>query len=215
MLESIGALTLIAIAIFLSISYTNNKENENRLKQESIKHSLTAQLFIRKYEESVNKDKPIMTEKEFNKTLNEILSDKNVKEEIRKRIEHKKQIKKEVEQRNRTYRKIGYKYEENIFTIFYDNRELSKELILNGIKTQLNLTDLNDVEEIFNIWLKNYLISNCAWNEKMYEIGDVLKHEHYKIDDEDLTREDWLKRNNIELKPNSKEFTKYIDYFNV
>ncbi|MCB0486811.1 MAG: hypothetical protein KDC47_11510, partial [Flavobacteriaceae bacterium] len=83
--------------------------------------------------------------------------------------------------------------------------------LINEIKREFKLANSEEAEKVFDIWKENNLISICAWNNEMFEIGAVLKDEYYKIDDEDIIWKDWIKDRNIELKPESEELKNYLN----
>lgn len=209
MLESIGGLTIVALAVFLFFNYLEVKDYKEKEKQQIIKHSWACKIFISDYERSVKKGKPIMTESQFKKSLNKILKDKRVLLEVEKSIKLNEEEELRRSNLKRKWRKIGYKYEENIFRIFNNNRELSKDALLFGAAVECKISDLGEVQELLKFWGENRLIQSCFWNKAVFEIGDVLTSKYYKIDDEDLIWEEWLNLNNIELKPFSEEFKNF------
>lgn len=211
MLEAIGGLSIVAIGVYLVIKYHENKETNKSDRDYLIRHSWACKILIQDYDTSLKKGKPIMTKNELDRKIDEILNNKSEKEEIKKSIKRKEDYENEVERDKRNKRKIGYKYEQDIFNIFFDNRELNKEKLIVGIQNRLNVNDLKQTEDIFGLWLNNNLISNCAWNSEMFEIGSVLTSSYYQIDEDDLIWKDWLSQNNIKLKAKSKELENYFE----
>ncbi len=210
MLESIGIMSIFIIVIYALINISERSKSKDVERQNMIKNSTTCKNLIFNYEISVKKGKPILTKEQLEKKISEILKDKDEKIVIAENICSKEKRALEIEQNKRNKRKIGYKYQDYIFYIFDDNRELSRVELLDGIAEQLKITSIGEDIKILEIWQFNNLINKCHWNENKYEIGDVLTDDYYKIDVEDITWKDWLKNKNIQLKPQSPEYIKFI-----
>ncbi|WP_188049348.1 hypothetical protein [Flavobacterium sp. GP15] len=203
-------MSIFIIVIYALINISERSKSKDVERQNMIKNSTTCKNLIFNYEISVKKGKPILTKEQLEKKISEILKDKDEKIVIAENICSKEKRALEIEQNKRNKRKIGYKYQDYIFYIFDDNRELSRVELLDGIAEQLKITSIGEDIKILEIWQFNNLINKCHWNENKYEIGDVLTDDYYKIDVEDITWKDWLKNKNIQLKPQSPEYIKFI-----
>ena len=208
-LESIGAISLILLGLYFFMQNDLHKTDRDRKIREFAEHSWTAKILIYDYYKSVNNGNPIMSKSEYNKILSKILNNpieiKLVNESIKKRNETENRIKEE----NKIKRKVGYKYDVEIFEIFDLSRELSLSELLKKMEYQLNKNE-NQLNEILNIWIENSLIINCPWDNNLYEVGEVLINDYYKLDENDITRKKWLEINNKTLNPESLESLNYF-----
>lgn len=209
MLESIGGISLIVLSIYFLLQYQSAKENKERNRKELIKYSFTAGNLTRKYAKSINAKNPIMTERKYNRTIDSILEDE--KDAIRRRIAEEENQKLKYQTELRIKRKLGYRFENFIFSIFNDNRELDKQSIIEGICIEMNIRSIEESEELFKKWIENELISLCEWNKNKYEIGIILTSRMYKLHSEDIVWKEWREKNNITLKPISQEYKNYDD----
>lgn len=214
MLESIGFLSIIFILLLLFTKHLESKEVKKREDEEKIKNSYACQDLIIKHNESIRDGKPTLTNSKLNKKLQKTINDPKEKELIKERI-HQNNIynKQRLDEDKRFQEKrlrIAYKYFEEIFEIFNDNRELSKTELLESINIKFKCINMEETEKIFKIWNENWLITNCNWNKLNWEISDVLNPRFREFAFGDVSYNQWLKDNNIILKPVSKEFKKYI-----
>ena len=194
--------------IFFVVTVISDNENEIRRKRKVlIDNSLDCKMLIYNYEESIINGNPIMTKKELNKRIDDIL--KVEKDDILESI--KKRAEEEIENKRilRENRKVGYKYDLEIFKIFNNSKELSESQLKEGVKKQFNIFDQDKIDDLISIWKENSLISQCEWNTSKFKIGSILKYDFYKIDEEDIIWDEWLKKNRIFLKPDSKEYNEY------
>ena len=207
MLEAIGLISIIAVLFFLLNQYHENNNDIKQKRNKLIKNSSNCDKLIYDYEKSLIKGNPIMSRQELDKKIDDIL--KVEKEDILERIKNKE--KEEIEKKRilRENRKVGYKYELEKIKIFNNNKELSESQLKEGIKKQMNVLDLDKIEEIINIWRDNGLVSECEWNVSKFKIGSILIYDFYKIDQDDITWYEWIKKNRIELKPDSKEYNDF------
>lgn len=209
-LEAIGAISLILLGLYFFMQNDLQKAQRDKKISEFAKHSWTAKILIYDYYKSVNNGNPIMSKKEYNKTLSKILNNpieiKLVNESIKESIDTENRFKEE----NKIKRKVGYKYDVEIFEIFDLNRELPLTELLRKIEYKLNKNE-NQSNEILNIWIENSLINNCPWDNNLYEVGNVLISDYYKLDENDITRKKWLEINNKTLNSESLESLKYFD----
>jgi len=208
-LEAIGAISLILLGLYFFMQNDLQKAQRDKKISEFAKYSWTAKILIRDYYKSVNNGNPIMSKNEYNKTLNKILNNpleiKLVNESIKKSTESENRTKEE----NKIKRKVGFKYDVEIFEIFDLNRELPLAELLEKMEYKLNKNE-NQSNEILNIWIENSLITKCPWDNNLYKVGDVLINDYYKLDENDITRKKWLKTNNKTLNPESLESIKYF-----
>ena len=210
MLESIGVLAIVVLGFFLFMNYIENKDVNDRKRQNMIKNSWKCGSLIREYNKSLEDGNSKMTYDQLQKKIDEILKNKEDRDEILETIKRKEdnEIERAIENRNK--RKVGYKYEEEIFKIFNDNTELSKEDLIIGVRNQFKIHDSDGIMNLLEVFESNSLIELCFWNKNNYEIGYILKYELYKIDNEDLIWSEWIKKNNIKLKPESEELKKHF-----
>lgn len=209
MLESIGFLAIIVVIFYLLIQNTESNAQKKRIEEEMIKYSYSCQSLIHEFDNSHSIGKPIMSNEMLRKRLREIIKDPREKQQITDRMLDKKIEIEKREEENLKRIKVSYKYDELIFAIFDNNRELPKTELLQIIKEKFRFNDLEESSNIFEIWNKNGLISKCTWNEVNWEIGWILNRE-YGRSAGDLTYDDWLKEHNIILKSESSEYNLYI-----
>ena len=209
MLESIGFLTVVGVVIYFLINNTDSNAQKKRIEGELIENSYACQSLIREFNKCHSNGKPLMSNELLRKKLREIIKDPQEKQRITENILNKKtQIKKDEEERLRRI-KVGYKYDEQIFEIFDNNRELSKTELMQSIKEKFRFNNLEESENLFEIWSKNWLISTCLWNRANWEIGSTLDRS-YDRSTGDITYDVWLKERNIILKPESDEYDEYF-----
>ncbi len=217
MVEAIGYLTLIAAGIFIGFSLISSKEDFEVKKEKFIENSTDMAYFNRSYVKSLREDKPIMTKSSYKRAIRNMMNDPKIITEVNRRILEKKVRDNEYKDLRRKQRKIGYKYEDSIFEIFGENRELPKEYIIIRIKELFRYEGLEEMvyekkaNEMFHLWLENELIENCCWNKENYEIGIILRQNIYSLDNEDITWDKWLELKGLKLKPTSKEYDNYMD----
>ena len=205
----IGIATVGFLILKFLLSNSENKENNRVKRSEMIQNSSSCKSFIYKYEKSVKEGKPIMTKSELNKAIDKYLNTPEAKEEIQKSIDSELNYKKEHELYINENKKIKYKYEDEIYNIFYNQHELNKDNLIGNIKTTFKIENIEEVEKILELWLKHQLIEICIWNKNNYTIGFTLTNNLYNPI-EDLNWKRWLKKNEIQL-IYSKEFLDYIN----
>jgi hypothetical protein len=210
LLESIGILSLIFGGIYFLLNNNKNKEYSQRLKNELIKNNSSCNNLIFKYNQSIDKGKPIMTYTELMKEIDIIIKDPAERQESINRINRIEDNKEKAIQENRENRKIGYKYQIEIFEIFDTNRELSYKELHENVELKFRL-DQDEATKLLKLWKKNQLINKCYWNSKKWEVGSVLTSDSYSIDKNDMTRNKWLIINNKILDPISFEEEEYDD----
>lgn len=207
---SIGWLTIIAIVGGVIFHFMTKKEMSETEYRRLVKNNDKCQELIRKHNNAVAEGRSVLSNTEFQKQLQKILKDPNERQQALDKIEQREKEKAELELDRRNRRKIGYKYETEIFEIFDIERELNHEALIEKIKFKFNTND-NQALKLLRIWYDNGLVSKCNWATKKWEIGYVLTSDIYKIDDNDLTRDTWLKQNGKTLKPESREYLRYYD----
>lgn len=226
--ESIGWIVIIFGSFYLLLGYISGKESKKRNLQELIQNNSKCQELIRKETKIIHgingkilriESNPIFNcegeiinqklKKELLQIINDPVEEQNTLENIRKKQLQKEKSEQESEVLWRNRRKIGYKYEIEIFEIFGSKQELSTDKLLLLIESKFNVSDEKAID-IFNIWKANGLICECAWNSNNYEVGWPLTFAYDCIDKNDLSREKWLNQNNITLEPESKEYLDYV-----
>lgn len=208
LLESLGGLVLIAGGVYAVVSYSSSKDNSDRLKSELMKNNNSCKNLIYKYNKSVSEGRPIMSHDEFIKELDKIIKNPKEKQQALDEIRFKEEFKEKEIQKQRERRKIGYKYDTEIFEIFDTNRELDYEELIPQIELKFRL-DRKEAIILFELWKKNGLITSCNWNKNKWEVGYTLRFELYSIDKNDLTLDKWLVINNKKLNPMSDEEKRY------
>ena len=205
MLESIGILTILAIACFLFFSHSmKNEDNVKQLKkliwESDACRPLVNKMRMRHIEacgKDINRAEDITITKELLQIINQPGEKEKTLEKIRKHIIH--QEKRRLQEIERE--KIAWKYKDEILEMFDIKRELDKDYILDFIKINF-IHYTNNPNELFAIWEWD-LISKCLWNKNKYQINNCCI-----IYDE---RNTWLEKNNKVLEPRSKEEDEYKD----
>lgn len=208
--ESVGWLALIAGGVYVLLLFMSNKEDYKRERGKLIANNDKCQHLIYTYNKSVTDGKPIMTRDELTKRLNQTLTDPVEENKALEKIKRIKELDERMIQKKRERRKVGYKYEIEIFEIFDTNHELSKQELLSEIKYKFHANDIQ-ADELLKLWKANYLVEICAWNKEKWEIGDTLTYESSNIDETDMTRVKWLEQQGKTLKPESQEYQDYIN----
>lgn len=209
-LESIGVLALTSVGIYAIVTYTTNKDNSDRLKKELIKNNDSCKNLIFQYNQSIKKGNPIMSYAELMKEIDKIINDPKERQASINQINSLEEIKEKAWQNAREKRKIGYKYQNEIFEIFDTNRELSYTELHTKIELKFRL-EQEEAHKLLMLWEENRLVEKCYWNSKKWEVGDVLTSDSYSIDKNDMTRRKWLTLNNKILDPESIEEKEYED----
>jgi hypothetical protein len=200
--NSIGWLAITAIGGGIIFHFISKKDSEEWENRRLIPNNDKCQDLINKHNQAVMEGRPVLPNHEFQKKLKKILQDPKEKQQALDRIAQKEKEKEEQELNRRNRRKVGYKYETEIFEIFDTEHVLSQEVLINKIKIKYN-TDDSQAMKLLEIWDENGLISETNWKSKTWEVGFVLTLEIYKIDDTDLTRETWLEQHGKTLKQKS------------
>ncbi|SNR68550.1 hypothetical protein SAMN06265371_108210 [Lutibacter agarilyticus] len=197
-LQAIGGIFLFGLLIYIMMQYQSNKEELKKSNRELAKHSWKAKEFIREYSISTRNENPIMSKDNYNKKLSEILNNPEERKLINESIIRDREYENRIKVDNKRKRKIGYKYDIEIFEIFGTNNRLSKSELLKSITLKYNKNEIWAIE-VMNIWLENNLITQCYNNKQMYKVGNVLEDSFYKIDEEDIIRNEWLKKQDLEF----------------
>jgi hypothetical protein len=225
MLESIGIIALVIAAYFVYENYSRSQyispEQDDWLHRYSDAYR---ELSVEFRAGSIDRGT-------FEKKKRQIL---NSPVESRKMVERaEKQNAADLlrKEENNRMRIVGYKYDEFIFKIFNDSHELSWGELEYGVEKTFNLEILDEeaireyieddmptpAQEIIEIWLDNKLIEVCDWsmwseqnrfNLEHCKVGSVLRDKRYKINDYDITYDEWLEEKGITLKHN-----KFYDYY--
>ena len=147
---------------------------------------------------------------ELMKEIDKIIKDPKERQASINQINSREENKEKAWQEEREKRKIGYKYQNEIFEIFDTNRELSYNELHAKIELKFRLKQ-EEANKLLKLWKKNKLIEKCYWNSKKWEVGAVLTSDIYSIDKNDMTRDKWLILNNKILNPESIEEKEYED----
>jgi hypothetical protein len=223
--EAIGWLVLVLGAGYLLLYSFASKKSKKRETKDLILNNVRCKEVIN----SVNKatfskngkllrveDNPIFDDqgeiinKQLKKELLGIINDPIERE---KAIDNIKKIQTDKEKREREARdrrKIGYKYEIEIFEIFGNKRELTQIELIKLIESKFHI-DGGNALVILKIWEDNELVEKCDWNPNNFEIGWTLTIAGANLDKNDLTWGKWLKQNGLTLEPESKEYMDYIE----
>jgi len=225
MLQGLGILAILFIAYIIYENYSRSQHispaQEDLLRRHSDAYSdLSADFRAGRIDRST-----------FEKRKIQILNSPEDNRKVAKRVERQNEDELErIEEKNKK-RIVGYKYDEFIFKIFNDKHELTWAELEDGAQKTFNLEILDleaireyqeddmptPAQEILNIWFDNNLIELCKWSEwseqnrfslEHYKVGRVLRDKYYKINDYDITYDEWLEEREITLKHN-----KYYDYF--
>lgn len=205
-IELVGWFAISAIGFCLLLLYVSNKKKLDDEKDKLIANNDKCQALINRYNNSVIDEKPIMTYSELKKKLHQILKDPDEVQEALERIKWKEKLDEEYEQMRRERRKVGYKYEIEIFEIFDTNRELSELELISRIESKFNINTLG-AAELLKLWSANKLVMLCSRETKYWKIGYTLTLESSNIDKTDLTRAKWLNQQGKTLKPGSKDLS--------
>lgn len=200
MFESIGILASVLLLGYLYLSHIQSNEYEKIENRQLAKYNEKCrELEYKSIKNSLNID----LDKEFKKIFNDpsirnlAIQKKNIAEE------ESRQFDEESKNERKERRKLAYKYENNIFSIFDCNRFLERNDLLEKIQYSYGVSK-KESENIFTIWEKNYLIGTQSHEHlNMYEIGYILTRDYCKLTPSDLTRDEWLLLNNKKLVDNS------------
>jgi hypothetical protein len=216
-LQGVGLLALVAVAYFIYENYSKsqliNPEEERLFRIHSDAYRDLSDDF-----RSQRMDRGT-----FEKRKREVLSNPEEKRKVAQRAQRQHEGELERKEELNRMRIVGYKYEEFIFKIFNNSHERSWGELLAGIRETFNIPSLNasereeyyihelisEDERILNIWFDNMLLEECDWSDwsrknlgsqNHFKVGPVLKDRFYKINDYDITYDDWLGSKNITLK---------------
>ena len=195
---------------YLLLRYLTDRDKSERENKILIKNNDKCRDLISERNWAMRKGEPALTYEELNKRLNQILKQpgeiENALENMRKHENSESQSK----QWRRDKRKIGYKYEIEIFEIFNTDREVTKEYVIERAQAKFNTTPEKAIA-LFDLWQVNQLVQQCHWDKDKWEVGTILSDTFYSLDENDLTQSKWLLANNKKLKPVSEAYKKYVD----
>jgi len=209
LIYTLGQLSILVIIGYVFLKISTTRQISEKEREKLIANNDRCQSLIYDCDRAFLKGKPIMTYNELQNQLRKIIEipeekkkaldniQQNIQNEIQLEIRRKKWEKNRI--------KTIYKYEIEVYEIFYRDRELPwRELILK-IESKFNISN-EDASKIFEIWKGNRLIEICPWSKGKVQIGDSLIRDR---DDDDYTWEKWIKEKGLTLKPESKEALKY------
>jgi hypothetical protein len=204
---AIGWLAILAGIVYLIFGIVSKKEDEKRENEILKKYSDKCEETKRKYPYEMTNEQYTNYQKE----IKQILSDPKERASARKKYFDEQNAK---EQDKINKRKIGYKYEIDIYEIFYKfeqdgiyvlekwsighgynvKRGPNHKEIIEAIQKKYSI-DSDKAKSILEIWCDNWLVSRG----ENYQIGLVLtfhgtskyRLDEYKITNTDLTYEQW------------------------
>ncbi|OYQ36063.1 hypothetical protein CHU92_10360 [Flavobacterium cyanobacteriorum] len=134
MLEAIGGMTVFGIIVIIVLKYHTVREDKKFYRENYSKYSPQCQYLLYEYNQAKKNKKPFITSKQLIKEMDRILSSHSERKIIDEAIRNEKIRKHILEMKMKEYRKIGYKYEEDIFSIFNNKNNISTEYLLSEIE---------------------------------------------------------------------------------
>ncbi|MEW4922626.1 hypothetical protein [Algibacter sp. 2305UL17-15] len=131
--------------------------------------------------------------------LFKIIEEPTNRKEAQESINEKKQSQLNEIKDLKNKRKIGYKYEIEIFEIFDTYYKLTKDEIVEGFMKEFstNRTKASEIfQECYNNWLVTKVSTRVPNDEVFFRVGLILESDRHKLTENDLTRKEWLKNNN-------------------
>ena len=185
-------------------------ERKDRIEKENrklYKYSSEATRLIHENNESSGAKK-LEVQKRLNEVFDNPIERQNALNKANDAAELKKVREEEQKKRLRAYRRVGHRYDEQIFLIFDGAQELSQSALLSHIQLAFNL-NTTGATELLKIWEDNHLISKCHWDRQSYEVGYVLSMDC--LLEEDITYLSWLSANSKQLKQPTEKHQEYLD----
>lgn len=190
--------------------FVNSLTDDKKYNEKLVKQSDSCRSLIYRYNQSIEDGKPIMTKAQLKIELLKIVKDPEEQRRIQQKHQRQEEYNERTAQERRDKRKIGYKYELEIFKIFDVNRELDIDTLYQSIDSHFQFNrDYSKFSALFELWEKNGLVTRCSWDRSHFEVGPVLEWKLFSIDESDLTREKWLVSKNKTLLPYSKKYHEY------
>ncbi|WP_308991620.1 hypothetical protein QLS71_006280 [Mariniflexile litorale] len=186
----------------LFLFLAKNSEERKRTDDdvwELINNCNECRIYASYYDVSLDEIRNIQGFKKHRIELLKIINEPANRKEALESISEKKQIKLNQIKDFENKRKIGYKYENEIFEIFDTYYKLTQDEIIDGFmkKFSTNQTKATEIfQECYNNWLITKVNTRIPTDEVFYEVGFILDSDGYKLTQNDLTRKEWLKKNN-------------------
>lgn len=208
MLEKIGILAIAIFVIGIIILFVSHKESENkheqRSRQSDIKNSSTLREFISNRESYVESGLEERDSRKLTREIDYLRSTDKIKKEIQKTIETKAKAKERVDKLDFDLKSLAFKYREDIFRIFGEIHDISDRELTNRTKYFYGLKSLKKSQAIIKEWMEGDLIEEIKHEDQtLYAIGFILDSVHYKLNQEEMTRSEWLEKQGLKLKPQS------------
>lgn len=195
LLAIIGAIAIFAILIYLGFTYDKYKVRKRKELEFFVKYNskcaeLANPIGIKVLEI------PIMKKK-----IKEILRNGKEREEAYLNKEKEDKVNFRRIQSNERKRKIGYKYQEEIFNIFRYKRKLTRIELLNKIANAYK-KNMEESESLLEIWIENWLVKNIVIDGRKtpeYEVGLILNSKLHSKFEDDQTYDEWLETKGINI----------------
>jgi hypothetical protein len=186
LLHSIGFLAVIAVLVYLLLSYFDSRQESDHEFKELSKYNdkcrkLTSEQFIPKKK---------LEYRELEKRMKQILKDPREVENALENKAKEKENDKINEQRKRDRRKIAYKYENELFEIFGTSYEITESQLLDGIKAKFRLNQEEAYELINSLNAELILMSGTT----KCTLGPALTYDALCIDENDMSFDKWLRQ---------------------
>lgn len=190
-LEATGILAIISVIGYLILQFADRKEYEDKEKNKLMANNKKCREIRRENLNAMDEGKPYLTERELDKILNEVINDPDEKRIAYEKINEDAVREERRDIENRNMRKIGYKYEIEIFEIFYIDPVLSEDQLLLRIGEKFSLNETRS-KELFVVWSNNRLIREIYDEPNHWQVGHILTFDIYSLDETDLTWQKWL-----------------------
>lgn len=197
-LESVGLLAVIILSLAIAVYFTIGADQYVEGNKELIECSEKCQLLIgQSRADSINGIRSL-SGTQLNRKLRRVLQDPDEFEKASKKLNNKRKV--EAQQRFKLIenRIVGSQYDISIFEIFGTKRILTEKELCSKIETKLNVNEAG-AKRIFKIWHDHDLISRDFMKANAWSVGCILLDECYKLNQNDLIRSEWLKKNDLEL----------------
>lgn len=196
---TLGLFTVIAILLYRFL----NANEESKLKEKKEIELMENSHECRDlgYSNNLNFNE-MLSRPNLNKELRQLIKDPKIRNVALKSVVEKKAVKQSEEQGYINKRKIGYKYENEIFEVFDTYYKLTQDEIVESFLNKFS-TNRTKATEIFQECLNNWLITRVntiiKTDEVFYSVGLILDYDKFKLTHTDITRDEWLKKNNKKL----------------
>lgn len=198
-LALIGIFLLGYFLLTFLLERDHTKKEDSKRMVELMENSNECRNYANLYSASIAEILNSGLYREQRRRLLEMINDPEIRADALKNLEEKREEKRLQKQELINKRKVGYKYENEIFEVFDSYYKLTENEILEGFMVKFS-TNRTKAAEIFQICIQNWLIMEVSTIKKQdeifYKIGPILDAKEYKLTNSDLTRKEWLERNN-------------------